>query len=49
MNIVEEKLAPATGELVAAARAAIKALNILWVSHHANRTDAAIEGLEKAI
>lgn len=28
-------------------RVAIETLNILWVSHHANRGDGAIEGLEK--
>ena len=30
-----------------AIRYAIEVLNILWVSHHANRGDAAIEGLEE--
>jgi hypothetical protein len=28
---------------------AIECLNILWVSHYANRSDAAIEGLEKCL
>jgi FtsZ-binding cell division protein ZapB len=28
---------------------AIECLNILWVSHHANRSDTAIDGLEKCL
>lgn len=36
-------------ELLDAAKYAKEVLGILWVSHHANRTDAAIEQIDAAI
>ena len=45
LNIDSEKLA----KLIAAAIYAKEVINILWVSHHANRADHAIEAIDKAI
>ena len=43
------RLIAAAPDLLAAAIAAEKAVNILWVSHHANRSDAVLEQLGAAI
>lgn len=43
------RLIAAAPDLLEAARQAEKVIDILWVSHHANRSDAALEQLRAAI
>lgn len=43
------RLIAAAPDLLEAARAAYKVIDILWVSHHANRSDDALEKLRAAI
>lgn len=44
-----DRLEKAVKELREAAIYAEKTLQILWVSHHANRTDAAVEAIQIAL